>query len=192
MRRKLINLLLFALLIVIGGAIVVARRDYTNRNSNWLPGMFEYVAYNTQSSGMRAPGGTGGVVPGTVVRGFEPIPFKPTPEEAVRAGAVLKNPFGTDDTTLARGAQVFSNMCAPCHGAGGNGDGLIPLHGFPPPPSLFADNAMKMKDGQMFHAVTFGVRNMPSLAGQVLRADRWRAISYIRSLQAKKTVAAKK
>jgi mono/diheme cytochrome c family protein len=53
---------------------------------------------------------------------------------------------------------------------------------------------MKMKDGQIFHVIAFGQKNMPSFAAQVVRADRWRVIKYIRSLQQlslQKSVAAK-
>lgn len=56
--------------------------------------------------------------------------------------------------------------------------------GFPPPPSLFAENAVKMKDGQMFHVLSFGQANMASYASQISREDRWKVILYVRSLQA--------
>jgi len=40
-----------------------------------------------------------------------------------------------------------------------------------------------MKGGQIYHIITYGQRNMPSFASQVVRADRWRVAAYIRSLQ---------
>ncbi len=42
---------------------------------------------------------------------------------------------------------------------------------------------MKMKDGQIFHVLTFGQNNMPSYASQLSREDRWNVITYVRSLQ---------
>jgi mono/diheme cytochrome c family protein len=42
---------------------------------------------------------------------------------------------------------------------------------------------MKMKAGQIFHIITYGQRNMSSLASQVVRADRWRVVEYVQSLQ---------
>jgi hypothetical protein len=56
--------------------------------------------------------------------------------------------------------------------------------GYPPPPSLLADNARRIKDGQIFHIITYGQNNMPSYAAQVSVEDRWRAIVFVRSLQA--------
>jgi mono/diheme cytochrome c family protein len=44
-----------------------------------------------------------------------------------------------------------------------------------------------MRDGQLFHILTFGQNNMPSYASQLSRADRWNAIAYVRLLQARAT-----
>ncbi len=85
---------------------------------------------------------------------------------------------------VARGAVVFANFCQPCHGPTGKGDGLVVAKGYPAPPSLSADNAKKIKDGQIFHILTYGQKNMPSYAAQLSSDDRWNAIAYIRSLQA--------
>ncbi len=41
-----------------------------------------------------------------------------------------------------------------------------------------------MKDGQLFHVLTYGQNNMPSYASQITRQDRWNVIAYVRSLQA--------
>jgi len=99
----------------------------------------------------------------------------------------LSNPVKRDSVEeLERGAFVFSTFCQPCHGSGGVGDGRIVQHGFPPPPSLLADRAIQMKDGQMFHLLTYGQGNMPSMASQVNTDDRWRVILHIRTLQTPK------
>jgi mono/diheme cytochrome c family protein len=44
--------------------------------------------------------------------------------------------------------------------------------------------AVQMKDGQMFHILTYGQNNMPSYASQVSPEDRWSVITYVRSMQA--------
>jgi hypothetical protein len=40
-----------------------------------------------------------------------------------------------------------------------------------------------MKDGQLFHILTYGQGNMPSYAAQLSQDDRWRVIVHVRSLQ---------
>jgi mono/diheme cytochrome c family protein len=41
-----------------------------------------------------------------------------------------------------------------------------------------------MKDGQLFHIITFGQGNMPSYAAQVDRDDRWKVVRFVRGLGA--------
>ena len=53
------------------------------------------------------------------------------------------------------------------------------------PPALFAQGAIDMSDGQMFRIITAGQGNMAPHATQVARADRWRVIRFVRSLQPK-------
>lgn len=119
---------------------------------------------------------------GTIARGARPLPYAATPEDAARAGRELTAPEPSA-ADLARGAEMYQVFCRPCHGAGGKGDGAVAMRGFPPPPSFFADRAMQLADGQMFHIVTYGQNNMPSHAAQIEPADRWRIIAHVRSLQ---------
>ena len=83
----------------------------------------------------------------------------------------------------SRGRKVYSTFCLPCHGAVGNGDGPVTMYGFPPPPSLGLEKSLAMSDGQMFHVLTFGQKNMPGYAAQVSADDRWKAILHVRGLQ---------
>ena len=123
--------------------------------------------------------------PGTIPHELMPLHYAATPQDALRAGEELRNPFAADNQRARdRGAFVFANYCAVCHGAGGAGNGPVAQRGYPPPPSLLADHAQKMKDGQMFHVLTFGQNNMPSYASQLSRDDRWNVIVYVRSVQA--------
>jgi mono/diheme cytochrome c family protein len=41
-----------------------------------------------------------------------------------------------------------------------------------------------MKDGQLFHVLTYGQNNMPFYASQLSREDRWNVILYVRTMQA--------
>ncbi len=44
-------------------------------------------------------------------------------------------------------------------------------------------HAIDMRDGQMFHVLTYGQANMPSHSAQVTPSDRWAVIAYVRMLQ---------
>ncbi|MBX2990072.1 MAG: cytochrome c [Bacteroidetes bacterium] len=184
---KIVNTVLLLLFIMLIATIFLVRRDYTTRNIEILPGMVAHTSYPSLAATSVFPDGKllQPPVEGTIARGFPPISFSASEAEAKRAGEELQSPLVAADTLhdIQRGGKVYAAVCSPCHGAGGAGDGTVAQRGFPPPPSLFAENAMKMKNGQMFHVITFGQKNMPSLAAQVTRADRWHVIAYIRSLQ---------
>lgn len=114
-----------------------------------------------------------------------PLHYAATPADALRAGEELASPLEPGNVRAReRGAFVFANFCAVCHGAGGAGMGPVAQRGYPPPPSLLAEHAQKMKDGQLFHILTYGQNNMPSYASQLSRADRWNVVLYVRTLQA--------
>jgi mono/diheme cytochrome c family protein len=122
---------------------------------------------------------------GSIARGYLPLEYGSTPEEALRAGLELRNPNPADDPdALARGQLIYANFCALCHGPAGAGDGAVTKRGVPPPPSLLLDHARQMRDGQMFHLISMGQKNMASYASQVQREDRWKVILHIRTLQA--------
>ena len=122
--------------------------------------------------------------PGTIARGYMPLHYAATPQDALRAADELKSPFAPQSTQARqRGELVFANFCALCHGAGGAGNGPVPQRGYPAPPSLLADHAVKMKDGQIFHILTYGQNNMPSYASQLSPDDRWNVVLHLRALQ---------
>lgn len=126
--------------------------------------------------------------PNTLARGQLPLHYEAAPTDALVAGLELHNPFAADDEArLERGATVFASYCQVCHGPTGFGNGPVTKHGFPPPPSLLADRARQLKDGHMFHVLTYGQGNMSSYAGQLSVADRWCAVLHVRKLQQHQT-----
>jgi len=186
MIRRIVNGILFVGLVTIILLTWFLRRDYTTRNYEFLPGMVVSVPYNAQDPNPNFHDGKTlqYIDEHTIAKGYSPLHYNVTPEDAKQAGEKLKNPV-PDTLDNERGEKVFLTFCQPCHGTGGLGDGNVVKRGFPPPPSLLAEKAMKMKDGQLFHIITYGQNNMPSLASQVERIDRWRVIKYVRSLQKK-------
>ena len=177
------------LLVAFLGSLVLnwaARRDAARPNLEFLPEMVRTERYNSFSPNSNFPDGKTlqAPVPGTIPRGHEPLYYRATPEDAARAGRELANAFhSTDAGAVERGAFIYRNFCQACHGTTGLGDGPVALRGFPAPPSLLAEKALKMPDGQVFHLLTYGQKNMPSYASQISREDRWKVILFVRSLQ---------
>ncbi len=186
MRRSTLNVLLFLALLAVLGINLALRPDPEHRNVDFMPEMVVSVAAEPFSaSTVFADGKTLQPPPaGAIVRGLPPLHYQATPEDAVRAGRELSNPFpATDAMALVRGQTVYGNYCQVCHGPAGKGDGPVAQRGFPAPPSLLADKALGLADGQIFHILTYGQVNMPSYAPQITREDRWKAMLYVRELQ---------
>jgi hypothetical protein len=182
------NVLLILILILLIAGTIFVKRDFTQRNTEMMPGMVNSVPYNSFSPNSNFPDGKTLQTPveETSVMNFDKLHYGSSSEDAVRAGNELSNPFSSDSLELVeRGSKQFSIYCTPCHGSSGNGDGKIVMQGFPPPPSLFAEKALTMKDGQMFHVLTYGQGNMPSLSSQIPVENRWKIILHIRALQEK-------
>jgi len=201
-----LNLALAALLLLVAALATLTRVDYARPNREFLPDMKYSPAWQAFAANPNFPNGRTlqAPVPGTIARGELPLYFQATPEDALRAGIELRNPFHeTGDNpealarqreslaaSLARGGEIFRVYCLACHGPQGAGDGPVPQRGFPPPPSLVSGKSLQMKDGQVFHLLTYGQGNMAPFASQLTRSGRWDAINYIRDLQARAASAA--
>lgn len=161
--------------------------DTEKPNYEFLPGMLYSIPYDTFAENDHFPDGKTlqAPIPGTIPRGYMPLLYAATPEDAIRAGEEMESPLDPEVDHSQRGAKIYATFCIPCHGASGVGDGLVAKRGYPPPPSIHAENSMNMKDGQLFHIITYGQGNMPAYAAQVSPDDRWKAILHLRSLQEK-------
>jgi mono/diheme cytochrome c family protein len=90
---------------------------------------------------------------------------------------------------MADGKILFLHFCSPCHGADGQGDGLVVAHGFPAPPSYSKGQssrggAMKdLSDGKIYHTITYGLNAMGSYASQLDPKERLKVVLYVHHLQ---------
>lgn len=192
MKSKLNIGLFLALLCTVALCLIVKERDVSRPNYDFLPEaqMAYSTAYDSFSPNPNFPDGLTLRSPptGTIARGYLPLfRYQPTSEDAERAGRELKNPFSEDQEDyprrLKRGSEVFDHVCQVCHGPIGEGNGPVTQRGFPLSASLLAERAVRMKDGQMFHVLTYGQGRMPTLAAQLSPEDRWNAILHVRMLQ---------
>jgi mono/diheme cytochrome c family protein len=124
---------------------------------------------------------------------------RPYPDGTVPAGEFQdKSPFYTGtvgDTPIdyfpmaitaadmKRGQERFTIYCTPCHGATGNGNGMIVQRGYRQPPSFHIDRLRTSPPGHFFEVMTTGFGAMPDYAAQIAPQDRWRIVAYIRALQ---------
>jgi mono/diheme cytochrome c family protein len=187
-----LNLLLLAAIAACVASMVFLRRDYAEPNYDLIterqmahsPAFGSYTPNPnfTDNATFRQP------VPGTIARGTQPFSYEATPTEAARAGKELVNPLSISSTEARRqGAALYATYCQFCHGATGMGDGKVAGRGFPAPLSFLKPQAMEMKDGEMFHILTYGKGNMPAHALQLTPTDRWLTILHVRVLQNKYT-----
>ncbi|HEU4596394.1 MAG TPA: cytochrome c [Pyrinomonadaceae bacterium] len=94
-------------------------------------------------------------------------------------------PLPVTKEALERGRERFNIYCIVCHGAGGDGDGMIPRRGFQRPPSFHEDRLQEgtANAAHFFDVVTNGWGAMPSYAEVISAEDRWKIIAYVRALQ---------
>lgn len=151
----------FAIIIAIAGLLAAC-----DQNMDEQPRYSEYS---------RAPLFRGGVLrrppPNTIAR-----------DDLEREKAAVTRPRLTPEL-LARGRQRFGIFCSPCHGAGGDGTGIIVQRGMPRPTSYHDDRLLAADDQHFFDVITNGYGAMYSYAARVAPADRWAIVAYIRVLQ---------
>lgn len=165
-------------------ASIACERDPGQPNREYMPDMVSSIAYEAFSTNTIAKDGRTMMAPpaGTVAQNQDLFAYAAGPDEALRAGREIDNPLAESDLVHQRGAIAFARWCSPCHGALGQGDGPI-TRLFPRPPSLAADHAQEMADGQIFHVITHGQGVMHGYAQQVEARDRWMIVHHIRKLQ---------
>lgn len=100
----------------------------------------------------------------------------------------IRQRFGDGNAMLVRGQRQFNIYCAPCHGATGDGQGMIARRSAEAgsvfwPPTFHDASKRGMPDGQIFATITNGVRTMPAYRHNISVADRWAIVSYVRALQ---------
>jgi mono/diheme cytochrome c family protein len=121
-------------------------------------------------------------IPGTVARGELPLEgFLVTGKIAGVDGDGY--PFPVAMAVMNRGQERFNIYCSPCHGRGGDGNGMIPSRGLRRPPSFHTEGLRTAKTGHFFDVMTNGFGAMPPYNVQVPVNDRWAIIAYIRALQ---------
>ena len=101
--------------------------------------------------------------------------------------AGLPNPLPRTAENVTRGAQLYAQNCAACHGAQGHGDGPAGKSLTPPPPSLIGLRRMPMVgDGYLDWTIAEGgvpVGSAMPPFKSVLKPDEiWKVILFLQTL----------
>lgn len=99
------------------------------------------------------------------------------------AGLQQKLPAVPGRELLLRGQERYTIYCLPCHGATGDGDGMVVRRGFPAPPSLHAQRLRSAADRHLYDVIGQGYGVMYPFADRVAPPDRWAVVAYLRALQ---------
>ena len=139
--------------------------------------------------GMMGPGTGHGMMGGMMWRGMMgsmvrhhqammygiPEPYRSMPEPLPGSAAMLK-----------RGAEVFVQNCASCHGSSGLGDGPAGKALVPPPANLawLSHSRMGGSDRYIYWTVAEGGlplgTAMPAFKGTLSQEDTWAVVAYVR------------
>lgn len=135
--------------------------------------MVKQPRYGWQAPSPAFPNGSGAQLPpeGTLSLESEAL------DEASRT------PPPVDIALLQRGRERYDIYCSPCHGYGGDADGVVVRRGFPRPPSLRSGALRQASAQHYFDTMTRGYGVMYSYADRVSPHDRWAIAAYIRALQ---------
>jgi mono/diheme cytochrome c family protein len=189
MKNNLISGIIFktVFLVLFSMILLSCNRDRNNPGWDYFPDMFYSTAYESFTKNSNFKDGMTMRVPaeGTIPRDFAPFEYTLDPESRTKAGLELVNPILTSAEALSEGKKVYTTFCIGCHGIGGDGDGhLYTSHLYPlKPRSLSSGNAVKLKDGEIYHSITLGFGSMGAHGSQIRPVDRWNLVLYIRTLQ---------
>jgi mono/diheme cytochrome c family protein len=122
--------------------------------------------------------------PGTVAQGAAKLDDHMSLGKAADGSFAKGFPMEVDAALVKRGQERFNIYCTPCHGPLGLGNGVVAQRGFQPQPTnLHEDRIRNMPEGEIYNAITNGVRLMPAYSTQIAEHDRWAIVSYVRALE---------
>jgi mono/diheme cytochrome c family protein len=164
--------------------------DTTTPRSQYMPNMYESVAYETYSESnafksQRGLQGKEGQLPaeGSIKRGFVPYDYPNTPEALASIKATgVKSPLDSiSDKDMEKAKNLFGIYCISCHGEAGDGKGKLVTQGkFLGVPS-YKDR--EITEASVFHVVTYGLNAMGSHANQLSKDERWLVAAYVLKLK---------
>jgi mono/diheme cytochrome c family protein len=123
--------------------------------------------------------------PGVVARGFlrEDAHLYAGKDASGQWAKGFPSTIKIDARLMERGRERYTIYCAPCHGAVGDGKGIVTQYNWGAPANFLSDTLRNMPDGQIFETITHGAKTMFAYGDKLVPEDRWAVIAYVRALQ---------
>ena len=165
-------------------------KDNLKPNYQYMPNMYESVAYETysESDAFNSPTGLKGKegqlpAEGSIKRGFVPYEIPNTTEGYDFSKTITTSPLDGKAVDMKKAEELYGVYCAICHGETGNGMGKLvkqeKLLGVP----SYKDRQVTV--GSIFHVQTYGLNSMGSYANQLSQQERWMIAAYVLELKSK-------
>lgn len=180
--KSIFNITILALILV---SIVACKKD-SRPNYEYMPNMYESVAYETYQESDAFANGVEAQLPaeGTIPRGYTPFDIDNTTEGYNEAKVSLKNVLDSTQVDYAKGKELFDIYCGICHGTKGDGKGKLvqreKILGIP----SYDDAGRAITEGSVYHTIYYGKNAMGSYANQLSYEERWQVVSYVMKLKA--------
>jgi len=105
--------------------------------------------------------------------------------EAPAEADELANPFKHDDVeAVDQGREVFTMLCASCHGDRGDGTGAAGQAWNPPPADFTSADVQSQSDGALYWKVSEG--NPPAMLvykNLLTEEELWQVVTYLRQFR---------
>lgn len=165
-------------------------KDNLKPNYQYMPNMYESVAYETysESDAFNSPTGLKGKegqlpAEGSIKRGFVPYEIPNTTEGYDFSKTITTSPLDGKEVDIKKAEELYGIYCAICHGETGNGMGKLvkqeKLLGVP----SYKDRQVTV--GSIFHVQTYGLNSMGSYSNQLSQQERWMIAAYVLELKSK-------
>lgn len=185
--KNIKNIALKASAVLFSATALLACSNNQDPGLEYAPDMYHPVAlepykqigynqFNPGGMNMRQP------APGSVARGMQGYNLYLNEETAEAAGAELKNPLEPTEVNLAQGKVLYTRFCSPCHGAEGDGQGLVGIK-YKGVPSYTAGRVATLPEGHIYYVIANGRGRMMPHGSQVNPTERWKIVLYVQQLQ---------
>ena len=163
-------------------------KDNGSPNYQYMPNMYESVAYETYSeseafNSVNGLKGQEGQLPakGSIKRGYVPYELPNSPEGYESSKLNSVSPLDASKIDMKKAEELYVIYCAICHGNEGNGKGKLVTQGKYLGVPSYADR--QITEGSVNHVINYGLNSMGSYATQLNQEERWMVSSYVMKLK---------